>query len=230
MADYQCCEQPSIRPRPILTDLGITCRRIPVNSVSKNVYCDYRIFLDAVQSIFADEALPSCPADHAYEGLGYRSFWIALPLIPASLITLEVAKHREDLFSVVSRPDFVDLRPNSLAEFRSLLDMLENECFVPGSWIGGPKCSVADIHTIWIVTWAFQTLELGSEPGFSRDEFPKEGLLTHNEQNEAEKISPEEAQENLSNSEYAAAEIGVDSEDATGLRYGMIEKLAMNDE
>ena len=81
----------------------------------------------------------------------------------------------------------------------------------------------------------FQTLDIGSEPGFSRDEFPKvykwiEGLPAHKEQNEAKKISPEEAQEKLLNSEYAAAEIGVDDEDATGLQYGMLVKVATNDE
>ena len=143
-----------MRPRPALTDMGITYRRIPVNSIGKDVYCDNRVFLDAVQSIFADKALPTCPADHAYEALGYRSFWISLPLIPVSMITPEVAKDREDLFTIFSRPDFGDLRPNALAEFRSLLDMLENDGFmVPGPWIGGSKCSVADIHAIWIVKW-----------------------------------------------------------------------------
>jgi len=232
---YQCCEQPFIRPRSSLTDLGITYRRIPVNSIGKDVYCDNRVFLDAVQSIFADKALPTCPADHAYEALGYRAFWISLPLIPASLITPETLKDREDLFSVFGRPDYVDLRPNSLAEFKSVLDMLENECLVPGPWINGPKCSVADIHTIWIVKWAFQTVEICSELGFSRDDFPKvykwiEGLPTHNEQNDAKKISPEEAREKLLNSEYAAAEIGVDPKDATGLQYGMVVNVATNDE
>lgn len=206
-----------------------------MNSIGKDVYCDNRIFLDAVQSIFANKALPTSPADHAYEAMGYRSFWIALPLVPAKLITPEMAKEREDLFSIFSRADFAELRPNSLGEFRSLLDMLENECLVPGPWIGGSKCSVADIHAIWIVKWAYQTLELGSEPGFSSTDFPKvykwiEGLPTHNNDNEAEKISPEQAKEKLLASEYAAAEIGVDPEDSTGLKHGMIVKIATNDE
>ena len=74
-----------------------------------------------------------------------------------------------------------------------------------------------------------------SQPGFSRDDFHKvykwiEGLLIHNEQNEAKKISPEEAQEKLSNSGYAAAEIGVDPEDVTGLQYGMTVNVTTNDE
>lgn len=232
---YQCCEQPFVQPRPILTDLGITYRRIPVNSIGKDIYCDNRIFLDAVQSIFAEKALPTSSADHAYEAMGYRSFWIALPLVPASLITPEMAKEREDLFSVFSRSDFTELRPNALAEFRSLLDMLENDCLVPGPWIGGSTCSVADVHAIWVVKWAFQTLDLGSESGFSKDDFPKvhswiEALPTHNEENHAKKIGPEDAKEKILNSEYAAVEIGIDPDDPTGLTNGMLVNVATNDE
>jgi len=219
---YQRSERLFVRLRNNLTDLGITYRRIPVNSIGKDVYCDTRVFLDAIQSIFADKALPTCLADNAYEALGYRTFWISLPLIPASLITPGTLGDREDLFSVFGRPDCVDLRPNSLAEFKFVLDMLENECLVLGQCINGPECSVADFHTIWIVKWAFQTVEICSEPGFSRDDFPTvymwiEGLPTHNEQNDTKKISPEEAQEKLLNSDYAAAEISVDPRDATGL-------------
>ena len=218
-----------------MTDLGITYRRIPVNSIGKDVYCDNRIFLDAVQSIFPDKALPTSPSDYAYESLGYRSFWIALPLVPAQLITPEMAKEREDLFSIFSRSDFAELRPNALAEFRSLLDVLESEMLVPGPWIGGERCSVADIHAIWIVKWAFQTLNLGDEVGFKKEDFPRvytwiEGLPTHDENGEAQKISAEEAKEKLLNSEYAAVEIGVDTEDATGLKSGMIVNVATNDE
>lgn len=232
---YQCCQQPNIRPRPILTDLGITYRRIPINSIGKDVYCDNRVFLDAVQSIFKDKALPTSPADNAYEALGYRAFWIALPLIPAGLITPEVARDREDLFAIVGRADFGELRPNALAEFRSLLDMLEGGSLIPGPWINGSKCSVADIHAVWVIKWVFQTLGIGSEPGFEREEFPNvyawiEGLPTHNEQNEAEKIGAEEAVKKLWGSEYAAAEIGVDPGDATGLQYGTVVNVATNDE
>ena len=224
-----------MQPRPILTDLGITYRRIPVNSIGKDVYCDNRIFLDAVHSIFPDKALPTSPSDHAYEALGYRSFWIALPLVPAKLITPEMAKEREDLFTVFSRPDFAELRPNALAEFRSLLDILETEMLVPGPWIGGEKCGVADIHAIWMVKWAFQTIGLGEEPGFKKEDFPKVyawigGLPTHDEGGEAEKIAPEKAKEKLLGSEYAAVEIGVDSEDATGLKSGTMVNVSTNDE
>lgn len=232
---FECCEQPFVQPRPILTDLGITYRRVPVNSIGKDVYCDNRAFCDAVQHIFRDQALPTTPSDHAYEAMGYRSFWIALPIVPAKLITPEVAKERQDLFAVFSRPDFADLRPNGLAEFKSLLDMLENEILVPGPWINGSECSMADIHAMWIVKWAFQTLGIGEEPGFSNKSFPKvykwiEGLPTHDAEHDAPKISAEDAKKKILSSPYAAPEIGVDPEDPTGLLHGTKVDVNTNDE
>jgi glutathione S-transferase len=231
---YQCCLQPFMRPRPALTDLGITYRRMPINSINKDFYCDNKIFLDAIQSIFPDRALPTSAADSAWEAFGYRSFWVAMPIIPAILITPEVAKDREDLFAMVNRPDLAGLRPNSLGELGSVLDLLEREGLVPGPWIGGEKCGVADIHAIWVVKWAFETLQIGLEPGFSRDDFPRVyswigGLPPHDAENDAAKISLEDAHEKVLSSDYAAKEIGVDS-DATGLQYGMIVNVTTTDE
>jgi glutathione S-transferase len=209
---------------------------MPVNSINKDFYCDNRVFLDAIQSIFPTQALPTSSADAAWEAFGYRAFWVAMPIIPAALITEEVRRDREDLFTAVNRPDLAELRPNALGEFRSVLDLLENEGLRDGPWIGGEKvCSVADIHAIWVVKWAFETLGIGSEPGFSREDFPKvwrwiEGLPVHDEEHDAVKIEMEEAHERVLNSEYAAGEIGVDAVDATGLEYGMIVNVTTTDE
>ena len=37
---YTICEQPFGQPRPILKNLGITYRRVPVNAIGKDVYVD----------------------------------------------------------------------------------------------------------------------------------------------------------------------------------------------
>ena len=42
---YEICEQPFVQPRPILRNLGITYRRVPVNAIGKDVFIDNRIFL-----------------------------------------------------------------------------------------------------------------------------------------------------------------------------------------
>ena len=79
---FRVCEQPFVQPRPILSDLDITYRRVPVNAIGRDLYCDNRIFMEAVQDAFPEKAnsLAKSPADHAYEAFGYRSFWICLPL------------------------------------------------------------------------------------------------------------------------------------------------------
>jgi len=97
---FKICEQPFVLPRPILTDLGITYRRVPVLSIGKDVFCDNTCFIDALQTLLGKSGggLKASPADRAYEAWGYRSFWVALPCVPASLITEPMAKDRENLF------------------------------------------------------------------------------------------------------------------------------------
>lgn len=60
-------------PRPILTDLGITYRRVPVVSIGKDVYCDNQAILAGLQASFPDKALPRGPHDYAFETFGYVS-------------------------------------------------------------------------------------------------------------------------------------------------------------
>lgn len=76
---YKICEQPFAQPRPILQNLGITYRRIPVNAIGRDVYVDNRVFLEAILTIFAGEQgvkdLVKTKSDHAYEAFGYRMFW-----------------------------------------------------------------------------------------------------------------------------------------------------------
>lgn len=210
---------------------------MPVNSINKDFYCDNRNFLDAIQRIFPTHALKTSSADAAWEAFGYRAIWVAMPIIPAALITEEIRRDREDLFGIVNRGDLGTLRLNALGKFKSVVDLLEGEGLGQGEgpWIGGEVCPVADIHAIWVVKRAFETLGVGSKLGFGREEFPRvwrwiEGLPVHDEEHNAEKIGMEEAHERVLRSEYAAEEIGVDAVDATGLKYGMIVNVTTTDE
>lgn len=97
---FRICEQPFVLPRPILTDLGITYRRVPVLSIGKDVFCDNTSFIDAMQEILEKQGkgLKRGRWDRAFEAWGYRSFWICLPCVPADLITEGLAKDRANLF------------------------------------------------------------------------------------------------------------------------------------
>ena len=234
---FRVCEQPFVMPRPILTDLGITYRRIPVNAIGRDLYADNRVFMEAVQETFAEKAsaLAKSHADHAYESFGYRSFWICLPLVPVKMISEEFLKDREEMVSVFNRSDYEQLRPSALAEFRQLLDSVENDFLANGSWIGGEKCSLADLHASWMIKWVLQTMEVQDEPGFSAKEFPKvhswiERLPLHSPDSDAEKISAEDAKQKILDSDYSARDAGIDSSDPTGLQAGTMVSVGTTDE
>jgi hypothetical protein len=113
---FKICEQPFVLPRPILTNIGITYRRVPVLSIGKDVFCDNTPFIDAMQMLLRKNTgtggpapggwsggnggrpLKTSAADRAWESWGYRSFWVALPCVPAELITEGMAKDRANLF------------------------------------------------------------------------------------------------------------------------------------
>ena len=72
---FSICEQPFALPRPTLTDLGITYRRVPVLSIGKDVFPDNASFLEAMQMLLEREgkALREGPWDKACEAWGYAS-------------------------------------------------------------------------------------------------------------------------------------------------------------
>ena len=191
--------------------------------------------MSAVQSIFSDRRLEESQADAAYEAFGYRSFWVSLPLVPEKLRTEQLGKDRMDLFTVFARDDYPSLRPGALAEFKHLLHIVENEFLANSKFINGRRVSVADIHASWMIKWALETIEVGKEPGFGPEDFPKlyrwiGGLKDHDEKNAPPLISPEDAKEQLLASSYAAKEIGVDEKDPTGLKKGQTVTVETSDE
>ena len=72
---FSICEQPFALPRPTLTDLGITYRRVPILSIGKDVFPDNASFLEAMQMLLEKEgrALKEGPWDRACEAWGYVS-------------------------------------------------------------------------------------------------------------------------------------------------------------
>lgn len=234
---FQTCDQPFVMPRPILTDLGVTYRRIPVNAIGRDLYADNRVFLEAIQTIFPEKAgtLAKSPSDHAYESFGYRTFWVGLPLVPAKLVSKEMKEDRKELFAVFSRADYASLRPSALAGFRQILDIVEKDFLTEGPWIGGPKCSIADIHASWMIKMVLQTMEVEKEPGFSVQDLPKvhawiNGLPMHDEKHAPDKIGAADAKEKIFASSYAAEALGIDPDDPTQLTAGTVVSVETTDE
>lgn len=72
---FSICEQPFALPRPDLTGLGITYRRVPVLCIGKDVFPDNASFLAAMQELLKKEgkALRESHLDSVYEAWGYVS-------------------------------------------------------------------------------------------------------------------------------------------------------------
>jgi glutathione S-transferase len=233
---FSCCEQPFVLPRPDTAALGITYRRVPINAIGKDIYCDNRPFLEAVQKIFKDKALPATPADHAYESFGYRTFWTCLQLVPLNLVTKDLHNDRKVLFTIFGREDYGDIRQSALGELKQWLDIVEHDFLSHGKqFIAGDKPGAADVHAVWMLKWALETVECGKEPGFGREDFPKvwnwiDGFPKHTPENDAPKIQAKDAHERILSSDYAAEDIGVDSKDPMALQKGAKVVVETNDE
>lgn len=237
---YQCVEQPFFQPRDDIIDLGITYRRVPVNAIGKDFYCDNRAFAEAITKLFKDKAPPTTPADHAFEAFGYRSFWICLPLVPSHMNGKELQSDRRDLFAAFNHPDYASLRPSALAELKHYLDIVENDFLSHGKrFINGDEIGLADLHAMWMIKWALQTDALGigygKQKGFDKSDFPRvyawvESVPPHDEEHDAKKISAQDAKDLLMSYGYAAADIGVDDNDPTGFKKGDDVRVATTDE
>ena len=231
---YTICEQPFVQPRPILQDLGITYRRIPVNAIGKDVYVDNRVFLDAVLSIFGKENgvkdLVRSKHDNAYEAFGYRMFWVLLDILPDTVYNETMIKDRKDLFDGLARPDYREVRPSNIAAFNEFLDVIEYEFLSDeeaGPWICGAKPGVADLQAAWIPKFALETIAYSTMEGqrMGKKRYPRvhrwlENIPSHVPENEPAKIEGEEAKKKILGLEYAAEAIGVDEDDVTGFKKG----------
>ena len=243
---YSICEQPFVQPRPILQNLGITYRRMPVNSIGKDVYIDNRVFLDAVLTLFAHEKgvqeLVKTKHDEGYEAFGYRMFWNLLEILPDTVYVEDMIQDRKDLYSMLSKPDYREVRPSAVAAFKQFMDYIEHDFLGDGKpWIAGDKPGIADHHAAWIPMFAFYTIDYehgagaGKEgEGFSVEDYPRthkwlKQFRQHTTENEAPKISGDDATEKILKLPYAAKEIDVE-DDATGMKKGDKVQIATTDD
>lgn len=248
---YKICEQPFVQPRPILQNLGITYRRIPVNAIGKDVYVDNRVFLDAILTIFGSEpgvkALVRTKHDQAYEAFGYRMFWNLLEILPDTVYNDTMVQDRKDLYSMLGKPDYREVRPSATAAFRQYMDIIEHDFLSEqdsnGPWICGSKPGIADLQTAWIPKFALETIDYahgasaGKEgEGFGPENYPRtykwlSNFVSHVPENEVEKVGGEDAAKKILGAPYAAKEIGVDeTHDPTGFRKGDQVQIATTDD
>ncbi|KAK7511890.1 glutathione S-transferase [Phyllosticta citriasiana] len=183
---YAECMQPHIMPRPDLSALGVSYRRIPVMAMGRDIYCDTRLMLRKLEEQFPQGALGARGGEQrAIQRLLDR--WItdggvftrAASSMPPSLPILQDPKFLNDRKDFVGRPWSKEAmeqgRPESIVAMRDAFDLLESTLLADGrEWIlktEGP--SLGDIEAIWPFDWLVDMD--GALPGeiISEKQFPK---------------------------------------------------------
>lgn len=214
-------DQPVVLPRPDLTNLGITYRRIPILAVGKDVYADTSLIVDKIVSTLGK--IPTSPADKAYETWGNNLFQEVLSLIPMAALTPEFVKDRLPIFPGLNRPDIKTLRPSGLGSFKQRLREVEDQFLASGGpFINGSQLSLADLHIGWVLRWTFKNLGVENDQGVGKAEFPKVWKFIESLPETPHKdISADEAAKLITGGQYTAK--GADSvqaNDALELKAG----------
>lgn len=215
----QRSDQPAVLPRPILEKLDITYRRIPLLAFGKDIYADSSLILDELQARY--NALPTTPADRAYEAFGVQLFASALNVVPTAGLTPELVRDRVTIFPALANPDYASLRPSGLAEMRAKLNIIEHEFLSSAPFIAGDKFGLADLHAGWALGWILKALGLAQEPGFSEKEFPRTYKWVASWPTpQYEDLSQEQVWESVKGAQYTARDIGVDERDPLRIKEG----------
>lgn len=200
----------------------MTYRRVPVVSIGKDLYADTSLIIDVLQKTFFK--VRKSPFDAALEGWASGVFTSsALTIIPKQAQTPEFIKDRGTVFPILKRPDLPQLRPSGIAEWRVILNTVENEFLTakPGTFIDGDEISLADIHVAWVIRFVLIALGLGNEPGFSKGYYPRVyKWLESLPEPRMTVVDNETVIQQVLGAGYSAEPVGVDEKDPTGLKAG----------
>ena len=142
-------------------------------------------------------------------------------MIPLEVLSKDFLKDREGIFPIIQRSDYASLRPSGVSEIQSRLAFLENEVLTNGTYIGGDKLSVADIHTIFGLRWGLNDLGAQKEAQLNRDAFPKVWKLIDSlPAAKPEVLSGEDTKSTIEKSEYSAEASGIAKDDPLGIKAG----------
>lgn len=159
---YVECHQPITMPRPILDELGINYRRIPVVSIGKDIYCDTLLIMQKLEQLFpphddlvtlAGASIEQKAIDHLLEkwtdAVVFGNAADCIPLDHPLVQDPKFIKDREDLWGEEwGKSAREKKRPEGLVNMREFFEFLEHTLFSDGrQWaLGGQGPTLADIH------------------------------------------------------------------------------------
>ncbi|KAF7543251.1 hypothetical protein G7Z17_g10888 [Cylindrodendrum hubeiense] len=164
---YSQCVQPPMMPRPDVSQLGISYRRIPILSIGRDVYLDTRLQIPKLEALFPEiPRLGATESDQlAVERLlslftnDTGLFGKAVQLLPTDLPLLQdpaYYRDRADFIGGNLSPEGMNAaRPEALGAVIRALDLLETTLLADGrDWIlKTARPSLADIEAVWPFHW-----------------------------------------------------------------------------
>ena len=148
----------------LISHTRVKYRRIPILSIGRDIYCDTRLILRKLESLFPSGALSaSSPSEKALEQLLEQwtvdggVFTRCGQLIPPDIPLIKDPQFKKDREDYAGRSwqesDIIEQRPEALAAARGFFGFLEEGLLADGrEWIGGTKApSMADIHCEFLI-------------------------------------------------------------------------------
>ncbi|OAG04477.1 uncharacterized protein CC84DRAFT_1196647 [Paraphaeosphaeria sporulosa] len=166
---YDECIQPPVMPRPDLASIDVGYRKIPLMAIGKDVYCDSRLIISKLESLYPGNTLaPSTPAEAGTRKLFEN--WTIDGGIFANVVKLMPYWLENGLLSnKVFLDDRQKLmggrrmtaeameagRPDGLQNIQQALALLETTFLADGrEWVlGTNEPTVADIDAVWPFEW-----------------------------------------------------------------------------
>lgn len=178
-------------PRPDLGLLGVGYRKIPIMSIGKDIYCDSRLIISKLETLYPNSTLtPSTPAEVGVKKL-FESWTIdggifanAVKMMPywqeAGFLSNEkFVEDRQKLMGRKLTAEGMEAgRPDGAQHLHQAFNMLECTFLADGrDWVLGTKePSLADLDAVWPFKWLMMDPKMeGSLPvkQFNAERYPK---------------------------------------------------------
>ena len=159
---YYLCLVDNKMPRPVLSRLGLQYRRLPVLAIGRDIYCDSRNIIEALEDHYPILRLGADPASQPYEH--------AVEKVDTLLERgSEWLEDRQQLMGRKFTKEALDsIRPDVLATARVYLNTVQTILKDGRDYISGSDPSLADVHLSWAFNWM-----LNMEDGAFKDAYPE---------------------------------------------------------
>lgn len=179
---YKYVEMPVTMPRPMLAEIGVTYRRMPLLSIGSDMYVDTALMIEKLADIARHSTetngLEDARNHVEFDAYGQMAWQLGAGLIPASWPPLQDEKLLSDRVDLIGRPFGPEVltatRPLSLSKMFSLVRLVESHFLGDDKefFLGGKMPTTADMHLYWGLNWGLRYHD-GAKPEISETTCPK---------------------------------------------------------